>query len=251
MELTNSNPNEPFFSKETLNLHWQMTRCEKYAFIGLLEHIKPKHSLEIGTYKGGSLQIISKYSQKVFCFDINDKYVNDLSGIFDNVSFTIGDSKSILPDFINKINKSDTPLNFILIDGDHSEEGVKSDINSVLKILPKEPLYIIFHDSFNPTCRKGILNADWQKCDYIHYVEVDYVPGVYHEHAHDNASPRSMWGGLALAVMLPEKRSNPLKINQSQKGLFDSTYEKSMHKDEILSGGLFKIKGRLKRFFVK
>lgn len=224
-----STPNEPFFTEEKLALQWQMTRCEKYAFIGLLEHIKPKLSLEIGTYKGGSLQVISKYSEKVFCVDINNEYVNDLSGTFDNVSFNIGDSKIIVPDLISEINESNTSLNFVLIDGDHSEEGVKSDINNVLQIVPKEPLYIVFHDSFNPVCRKGILGADWQDCDFVHYVEVDYIPGVYHEHAHDMAKPKSMWGGLALAVMIPNKRTQLLTINQSQEGLFNTTFENSMY----------------------
>ena len=238
-----SNPNEPFYSKELLDLHWQMTRCEKYAFIGLLEHIKPKASLEIGTYRGGSLQVISKYSETVLCVDINNKYVNALSGKFDNVSFTIGDSKSIIPELIKEINASDTLLNFVLIDGDHSEEGVKSDINNVLKIVPKEPLYIVFHDSFNPTCRKGILGADWQKCDYVHYVEVDYVPGVYHEQPHDTASARSMWSGLALAVLLPSKRKEPLTLHESQKGLFNSTFKNSIY--NMKDGNLSKIK----RFF--
>ncbi|MFY0650420.1 MAG: class I SAM-dependent methyltransferase [Cyclobacteriaceae bacterium] len=247
MQTNDSNPNEPFYSKETLDLHWQMTRCEKYAFIGLLEHIRPKYSLEIGTYKGGSLQVISRYSEKVHCVDINDNYVNDLSGKFENVSFDIGDSKKIVPGLIKEINESDISLSFVLIDGDHSEEGVRSDINNVLQIVPKEPIYIVFHDSFNPTCRKGILSADWQSCEHVHYVEIDYIPGVFHKEAHDTARPKSMWGGLALAIMSPEKRVEPLNIYQSQKGLFDCTYANSSHKNERHPNNPFRYSKSLRR----
>lgn len=48
----------------------------------------------------------------------------------------------------------------------------------------------------------------------------------------ENASNRSMWGGLSLAIMLPEKRTSDLQIFQSQKGLFDSIYTISSHKPE-------------------
>jgi hypothetical protein len=55
------------------------------------------------------------------------------------------------------------------------------------------------------------------------------VPGVYHFEAFDTAMPRSMFGGLAVAVMRPERRVGPLIIHQCQKGLFETVLALSCH----------------------
>ncbi|MCC7278865.1 MAG: class I SAM-dependent methyltransferase [Chromatiaceae bacterium] len=224
-----SNPNEPTFLFDDLPLHWQMTRCEKYAFASLVEIAHPDVAIEIGTYKGGSLQIISKNSKKVYSIDTEVNCRENLSEHFDNVEFLTGDSKQLLPALLKRISNENESLGFILIDGDHSTEGVRSDINGVLQYKPVRPLYIVFHDSFHPPCREGILAADWQLCPYVHFVEVDFVPGVYHYEAFDTAPPRSMFAGLSVALMLPEKRNHELIIYQSQKGLFDTVLPHSIH----------------------
>jgi|LGOV01.1.fsa_nt_gb hypothetical protein len=38
-----------------------------------------------------------------------------------------------------------------------------------------------------------------------------------------------MWGGLALVVMKPEKRSEDIEINECQKNLYNSIYWQSVH----------------------
>ena len=232
-----SNPNEPTFLFDDLPLRWQMTRCEKYAFASVIEQANPEVAIEIGTYKGGSLQVLSKKAKKVYSIDTSPECKETLDKHFDNVEFLTGDSKQILPSLLNRIKDKNESLGFILIDGDHSAEGVRTDINAVLQYVPTSPVYIVFHDSFNPTCREGILAADWQLCSYIHYVEVDFIPGVYHYEAFDTARPRSMWGGLSLALMLPEKRPHELKIHQSQKGLFDTVFSHSRHCPDRTSRG--------------
>lgn len=47
-------------------------------------------------------------------------------------------------------------LGFVLIDGDHAAEGVRSDTNAVLPYAPVRPLYIVLHDSFHPHAVKGL-----------------------------------------------------------------------------------------------
>jgi hypothetical protein len=237
-----SNPNEPTFLFDNLPLHWQMTRCEKYAFASLIESADPDVAIEIGTYKGGSLQVISKKAKRVYSIDTSPECKETLGEHFDNVEFLTGDSKQLLPSLLDRIRNKNESLGFVLIDGDHSAEGVLNDINAVLQYEPVRPLYIVFHDSFHPPCREGILAADWHLCPYIHYVEVDFIPGVYHYEAFDTAQPRSMYGGLSLALMLPEKRTHELIIHQSQKGLFDTIFPHSSH-DSV--GFLKKVKRRL------
>jgi hypothetical protein len=206
-----------------------MTRCEKYAFAALVQAMAPEVAIEIGTYQGGSLQVISQHARKVYSIDKSLESERLLRGYFHNVEFITGDSKKILPGLLEKIHHSNEKLGLVLVDGDHSTEGVKADIEAVLQYIPTQPLYIIFHDSFHPRSRQGILAVDWERCRHVHYVEVDFIPGVYHFEAFDTAQPRSMYGGLALALMRPEARSNELAIYQSQKGLYDTVFPHSCH----------------------
>lgn len=110
-----SNPNEPSFAFDHLPLHWQMTRCEKYAFNKILEHANPEIALEIGTYKGGSLQVIAKVAQKVFSLDINSKSQDALKPLFKNVDFLSGDSKTLLPTLLARLETERAPLGFALL----------------------------------------------------------------------------------------------------------------------------------------
>ena len=224
-----SNPNEPTFLFDDLPLYWQMTRCEKYGFSSLLEAAKPKVAIEVGTYKGGSLQVIAGHAAKVYSIDTSPNPKHQLEHRFENVEFLTGDSKKLLPELLKAISDRGEQLGFVLIDGDHSEEGVRRDIDAVLQYSPVNPVYIVFHDSFHPPCRRGILSAKWSDCEYVHYVEIDFVPGVYHHEQFDTAPARSMFGGLAMGLMLPEKRTQPLTVYQSQKGLFDTVFPHSCH----------------------
>jgi len=224
-----STPNSPSFVFDQLALEWQMTRCEKFAFAALLEESKPQVAIEVGTYRGGSLQVISKYAQKVYSLDINAESQKALAPLFSNVDFKVGDSKEMLPDLVQQIQSKGENVGFILIDGEHTSNGVRRDINAVLQIKPQRPIYLVMHDSFNPECRRGMLAADWQSCPFVHFVEIDFVPGVFHFDAFDTAQAKSMWGGLALAQLLPTQRTEPLTIHQSQKGLFDTVFSHSCY----------------------
>ena len=224
-----STTNEPTFLFDDLPLHWQMTRWEKYGFESILRAAKPKVALEIGTYKGGSLQVIMRHAERAYSLDVDATIKDRLGSQFPGVEFSAGDSRDLLPDLLNRISARGEELGFVLIDGDHSTEGVRSDINAVLRYKPVCPMFIVFHDSFHPPCREGILTADWAACEHVHFVEIDFVPGVYHFEAFDTAMARSMFGGLAVAMMRPERRVKPLIIGQCQKGLFETVYAASCH----------------------
>lgn len=211
------------------SLPWQMTFCERFALVGALEKLRPELSLEVGTYHGGSLQILSRLSREVISVDINPDVASTLKDKFTNVQFECGDSTEVLPRLIAEINAGNRPLEFVLIDGDHSAEGVKRDIEAALQIVPKKQIVIVLHDSFNPECREGMRSAAWSLCPYVHYVELDFIPGVYHANAFDTAGARSMWGGLAIAILKPVERTDHLVVLESQKGLFDAVHPVSVH----------------------
>lgn len=215
----------PFFMESDYPLDWSMTRNEKFCFIKLLEQIKPKIAIEIGIDRGGSLQVLSKNAEKVYAIDIDEEAINRLKDKFNNVEFLVGDSKIILPKLLTQLEKENQSVEFALIDGDHSEEGVKADIANLIKYIPPKSLNILLHDSFNPDCREGMKAIDYKKYKHVHYVELDYISGTFEP----DGQKHEMWGGLAHIVLLKEIRTNELNIHQSQKKLFKITYFYSKH----------------------
>jgi hypothetical protein len=195
-----------------------MTRAERFSLIHLLRVFKPKFSLEIGTYKGGSLQVLSRYSERVLSIDIDPGVAANLGGMFPNVEFRSGDSAKLLPGVVKELNESGEDLGFVLVDGDHSESGVKRDVEALLDLVPKQPICIVMHDGFHPPCRAGMRSAAWADCPFIHYVELDFVSGVF---LPDRSFAESMYGGFALALMLPRRRDFDLRILESQREKFE------------------------------
>jgi len=221
----NKNIGFPNFLEDEFKLEWHMSRNERYAFIKLLEKIKPQVAIEIGCFKGGSLEVLSRYSGKVYSIDIDPEVKEILEDKFDNVEIHIGDSNDLVPQILDKIDKNNENLEFVLIDGEHTYKAVKRDISNFLSYTPKKTIFIVFHDSFNPTCRKAIRKANYNDSPYVHYVEVDFISGVFNP----GKLFRQMWGGLALVVMKPGKRMNSIKINECQKKLYNSIYWQSVH----------------------
>ncbi|OEK02480.1 hypothetical protein BFP97_13535 [Roseivirga sp. 4D4] len=240
----------PFFSNFLPNsdYDWEMSRAEKYTLIGLLEHLKPDCSIEIGTYRGGSLQVISEYSRKVYSIDISNEPKRTLKEKFDNVSFSVGKSAEILPDLFKTIENKGGKLNFILVDGDHSKMGVYRDLRAILEYPHKNDLTVLIHDSFNPRSRKGMKMIDYTKYNHVEYIELDYVQGSFWQ----NDTYREMWGGFALVKIGGKERNTT--VNESAEKAFKASYKHSVHpiKDALqflkpLQRPLYRVLGRKKK----
>src|SRR5215469_5086572 len=52
-------------------LDWMMSPSEKVALIFLLEHLRPKVAIEIGTKYGGSLQVLAQLCDRVCSIDVD------------------------------------------------------------------------------------------------------------------------------------------------------------------------------------
>ena len=121
-----------------------------------IEH-KPKHILEIGTRTGISIcQLLSAYIdtsiiQRVVCCDVfNDGFISPelvkhnlkLCGIpkevIEKVEFKVGDSKIEVP-------KLEGTFDYILVDGDHSREGARTDLENASKRVAQGGV-IVFDD---------------------------------------------------------------------------------------------------------
>jgi hypothetical protein len=190
-------------------LDWWMTPSERVALIFLLEHLKPKVAIEIGTMFGGSLQALARFCTRVYSIDTDPSVAHRLQGKFPNVEYLIGPSDQILPPLIDRLNQERAQLSFALVDGDHSAEGVRKDIDNLLRFRPTTPFYIVMHDSFNPQCRLGLRQAKWSASPYVHAMELDFVPGIV---ACAPAFRDQLWGGLALGILLPYERQGRFEI---------------------------------------
>lgn len=221
-----SNVGDPFFTDFPIDmaLEWQMSRAEKYCLINLLQSIKPEVSIEIGTFKGGSLQVLNNLSKNVYSLDISNSPKVFLAAKFPNVNFRVGDSYLILPKLFEEIEKDNKKLAFILVDGDHSTKAVKRDIQAILSYPHKNPITILLHDSFNPQSRAGIKAINYTVYPQVTYVELDYIAGSFW---HNNTF-REMWGGFAMIQIDPANLKPPL-IMGSQEHLFKRAYCSSLH----------------------
>jgi len=215
-----TSPDTPTFCHDAFKHEWLMTRWEKFALESLLKCIKPSVALEIGTYKGGSLQVISQHATHVISVDMISEPKETLANEFPNVDFRVGDSSLLVPQVISELSVLDASLNFVLIDGDHTTEGVRRDIESVLKYKPQNPLFIVMHDSFHPQCREGMLSVNWGANPFVDYVEIDFIPGVYYQAGTSKIKPGSMYGGFAIAKLMPSERKGPLLVSEGQRSVY-------------------------------
>jgi cephalosporin hydroxylase len=211
---------------EAFDLSWQMEYYERFCLILTLEHLRPAVAIEIGTHSGGSLAVLSHFSEKVYSLDINPVSSEFLAGRFPNVEFVVGDSKQTLSPILESLQQDQTGPTFVLVDGDHSRSGAKADLDTILKFRPSYPMAIITHDSFNPDVRMGIIEASWSSNPHVHLVEIDLVHGSIFDRSDP---PGEMWGGLALGLLLPEERRGKLEIIARHDLLFRTVHRTSPH----------------------
>ncbi len=95
-----------------------MTDAERSALAALLSELRPEYAIEIGTYKAGSLGIISKFCKQVYSLDVDPSIRDTFAERFLGVQFLVGKSDETLPPLLEKIQHLNEPLSFVLIDGD-------------------------------------------------------------------------------------------------------------------------------------
>ena len=185
-----------------------MMECERIALTGVLARVRPRAALEVGVYYGGSLSLAAQFATRIIAIDI-DPAVRTRFTLPHNAELLIGHSPKMIPHALAMFEKLGLPLQYVLIDAEHSTEGVRRDIGLVLQYRPKTPMVMLIHDSGNPSCRAGILSADWNSSPYLHFVQCDFVPGQIIEHS-IRGDQGEVWGGLALAYFDPRPRQGEL-----------------------------------------
>jgi hypothetical protein len=192
--------------------NWQMTESERIALTGVLARVRPRGALEVGVYYGGSLSLAAQFCERILAIDI-DPAVRDRFPLPDNAELLIGSSEELIPKALARFERLGLPLQYVLVDANHSAEGVRRDLDLVLAYRPRTPMVILAHDSGNENCRQGILAANWNSNPHVHFVQCDFVPGQIIEHSIQNGKGE-VWGGLALAYLDPRPRTGNAIVSQ-------------------------------------
>ena len=162
------------------NPDWLMSTREKLGLIGLLHCLKPKKVLELGYHRGGATKWLAKFSEKVITVDVNE-FVSDAPNQFHNVEAW----NCPTLEAASRIKKEKLFFDLAIIDADHSRKAVSADINGIIE----HSGIILMHDSFNPDCRKGMVDALKKQDSHAYYL--DFIPSV--------SKNDGLWGGLAIA----------------------------------------------------
>ena len=174
---------------------WQMSPGERAALEGLVARLEPGLAVEIGTAEGGSLERIAAHSAEVHAIDLTDEL---LAACPANVTFHKGDSKVLLPQLLAGLAAEGRNVDFALVDGDHSAEGVRADLTALLGSPAIRGTVILLHDSFNPGVRAGIESVRLGDHPKVAGFDLDFVPGRL---AKLGAFEDQFLGGFGLVVV--------------------------------------------------
>jgi hypothetical protein len=203
---------------------WLMAHGERAAQAMLLSFIKPNVIIEIGTRFGGSAFLFSQTAKQVICIDIDEAVRARTAGI-PNIEVIVGNSVEEIPKVLSRLRESGSDFDLALIDGDHSADGVRADIEAFIASRPTKPCWLILHDTFNPDVRSGIRSVNWDR-PWVSYVEIDFVPGVIKQ---DPAIHLQMWGGIGIVELQPTDRIGPLVVNEDGRLLYEAALKVTTH----------------------
>lgn len=183
---------------------WQMSFGERAAIEGVLAQLKPRLAVEIGTAEGGSLGRIADHSTRAISFDLvePEPHVRKLP----NVELRTGDSHELLPRELDRLAGAGEDIDFVLVDGDHSAEGARLDVEDLLASEAISHTVILAHDSLNPEVRRGLEEVDYSRHDKVALVDLDFVGGYVPA---EPPMKGECWGGLALIIVDADGKFGP------------------------------------------
>jgi hypothetical protein len=165
-----------------------MSPGDRAALEGLVSVIKPPVAIEIGTAQGGSLERLAAHSGVVHAFDVEAPATCPA-----NAHFHLGDSAETMPRFLAELAE---PIDFVLVDGDHSYAGTRRDLLALLDSELVRRTVILAHDSLYGAVRAAIASvADHPK---LTFCDIDFIPGRITDGGFFSGQ---MWGGFALLLV--------------------------------------------------
>jgi predicted O-methyltransferase YrrM len=170
-----------------------MRPSERAALSGLLAELRPGVALEIGTAAGGSLVCLAEHASRVHSFDLSPPSPGLRK--LRNVTFHTGDSHVLLSPVMEELAKEGGSVEFALVDGDHSAEGVRRDVEDLLAASAFKRGIIVLHDTANGEVRDGLERVKYEECSKVTWVDLDWLPGYV------SKDTGVAWAGLGLIVI--------------------------------------------------
>lgn len=169
----------------------QLSFGERAAIEGILAQLRPDLSIEVGSATGGMLERIARRSRRVHSFDLVEPDAEIAA--LPNVRLHTGSSHELLTPFLQTLG--DSPVDFALIDGDHTTSGVRDDLLNLLDADACARTLILLHDTANSGVRHGIkAGLEHEK---VVYHDLDFVGGYTFA---EGSFKGQQWGGLGLIV---------------------------------------------------
>lgn len=173
---------------------WQMSLGERAAVEGVLAQLKPALALEIGSAEGASLRRIADHAQEVHSFDLTPPALEPPA----HVILHTGDSHVLLAPFLSQLAEQGRNVDFVLVDGDHTPEGVRRDLEDLLDSRALAQTVILIHDTANERVRQGVDAVSFTAWPKVAHVELDWVPGQLFAEA---ALRNELWYGIGLVLV--------------------------------------------------
>jgi len=187
---------------ETMDLFgdqiWQMSFGERAAIEGLLSARPPALAVEVGTAEGACLRRIARHAAEVHSFDLVLPSVPDLG---DHVHLHTGDSHVLLGQVLEGFAAEGRNVDFALVDGDHSADGVRADVETLLASPAVGDTIIVTHDTGNEEVRRGLDAVAYDAFPKVAHVDLDFVPG----HLGRDRFAGELWYGLGLIVVAADR----------------------------------------------
>ncbi|MCA9946212.1 MAG: class I SAM-dependent methyltransferase [Ardenticatenaceae bacterium] len=175
-----------------------MSRAERLLLYTLIFTLRPSRYLEIGTFQGGSALVVNaaldalNSQTPLICVDPEWNVApEDWQKIEHRATFIEGYSPAILP---KAEEAAGGKFDFVLIDGDHSYEGVLRDARGVLPHLAPNA-YLLFHDSFFTNVARGLNQFANENANQL--VDFGSLTREVTVEAHEEKGA-IQWGGLRL-----------------------------------------------------
>ncbi len=173
-----------------------MSLGERAALEGVLSALAPSLSIEIGTAEGGSLRRIAAHSAEVHSFDLVEP--DPETAKIEHATFHAGDSHALLPAFLTELAAAGRNAEFVLVDGDHSREGVRRDLEDLLASPAIGRTTILLHDTANEEVRAGIDAVALEAFPKVVHADFDFVAGYLFK---EPALRDEIWGGLGIVLV--------------------------------------------------
>ena len=173
---------------------WQMSLGERAAVEGVLTQLRPALAIEIGSAEGACLGRIAGHAEEVHSFDL----VPPTSPVSPNVTLHTGNSHELLPRVLTGFAEQSRNVDFVMVDGDHSPEGVRQDIEDLLDSTAVARSIVLIHDTANERVREGVDAVRFAAWPKVAHVELDWIPGqLFAEPELRN----ELWYGLGLVIV--------------------------------------------------